>query len=216
MSETAPRPVVPQRVTGPVEGRTFPTVVVDEYDDLKCAAPCNNTPYDTGFDYANSEGTITDLILDDWDGIYVCLDCGTVIDIKAVPPVEITPESVAEFFTSGDNDFSEGLPGWPSLTAKGNIVHITIAPPKLAKGGAEADRDNPAHFRAVVVPVSEKAMADGPLNIIGTPGGRLLLDLSDFSSLLDLSREQAGQAISQMIAAIALSESDARDAAPTT
>ncbi|WP_326828721.1 hypothetical protein OIE13_22705 [Streptosporangium sp. NBC_01810] len=59
-----------------------------------------------------------------------------------------TPQGVADFLTSADNSFREGLNGWPSLTAKGNVVEIKVTP---TDEDGDEDEDNAVHFRAVVV-----------------------------------------------------------------
>jgi len=108
-----------------------------------------------------------------------------------------TPENIADFLTSADNSFHEGLNGWPSLSADNAVLAVKVTP-------TDEDEGNAVDFRAVVAPVSEDGMSNGPLNIIGPPGDRVLLDLSDFSSLLDLSPEQADAAAAQLIAAASL------------
>lgn len=111
-----------------------------------------------------------------------------------------TPERVADLLAGGDNDYHDGNDWWPAISTTGNVVDIAITPV-----GEDYETKLPkVHFRAVVAPVSEDGMSDGPFDVIGTPGGRVLLGFSDISSLLNLSPEQAYTAAAQLIAAASL------------
>ncbi|GAA2691647.1 hypothetical protein [Nonomuraea recticatena] len=79
---STPEIVIPTRVHEISERRAYPTVVIDQWDALKCARPCNNTPEGSGFEYAPNEPTITLPPGTNRDGIYMCCSCRTVIDIK--------------------------------------------------------------------------------------------------------------------------------------
>ncbi|MGV9383462.1 hypothetical protein ACWDRB_47150 [Nonomuraea sp. NPDC003707] len=78
--------VKPRRVFEWHERHPYETVVIDRYDWLRCAAPCNNDPHSSGFEFLLNEPGLVELPEGtDLDGIYVCLACGKVIDIKDVP-----------------------------------------------------------------------------------------------------------------------------------
>lgn len=50
----------------------YKTVVMDRYDWLRCAAPCNNDSHGSGFEYLSNEPTLAILPEGtDLDGIYV-------------------------------------------------------------------------------------------------------------------------------------------------
>lgn len=57
---------------------------------------------------------------------------------------EITVNDVAEFLTGPDNDYHEGLEGWPGLYAEDSVLHIEVKPGE--------DKDNPVYFHAFVRP----------------------------------------------------------------
>ncbi|MGW0485801.1 hypothetical protein [Nonomuraea sp. NPDC003214] len=46
------------------------------------------------------------------------------------------------------------------------------------------------------------AVKDGPLHIMTPPDGRILIDLSDFSDMADISRADAMAAAGQLVAAV--------------
>ena len=58
----------------------------------------------------------------------------------------ITPESVADMLTSGDNDFHDGNDWYQSISATGNVVSIGVTP-----HDEEGEKLPEVHFRAVVV-----------------------------------------------------------------
>jgi hypothetical protein len=114
----------------------------------------------------------------------------------------ITPAKIAESLTAGDNEYDEELDGWASLTAEGNVVHITFTPARETETGSEEDEDEAVHFRAVVAAVSEAAAWTGPLDFCTHPSkGRVTLAAD---KTLDLSPEEAYAAAVQLIAAAAL------------
>ncbi|MFG6197829.1 hypothetical protein [Nonomuraea sp. JJY05] len=89
--------VIPTRVSEIAEWRKYPTVVIDQWDALKCAKPCNNTPEGSGFEYAPNDPAKANLPAGaDLDGIYVCAKCGAVIDIKPVPEWDPAREAAEE------------------------------------------------------------------------------------------------------------------------
>jgi hypothetical protein len=92
-----PQVVIPTRVYEWREGTQYKTVVIDRWDSLRCAAPCNNDPYSSGFEYLPSEPTMVALPEGtDLEGIYVCLACDTVIDIKPVPAWDTARQAAEE------------------------------------------------------------------------------------------------------------------------
>ncbi|MBG0818919.1 hypothetical protein [Planomonospora sp. ID82291] len=101
MTTTAPTTiVVPTRVYAIDERQHYPTVVIDRWEALKCAAPCNNDIHGSGFDFANEMGTVVlppeADITPEKTGIYVCLGCGIVIDIAPVPAWDPAQAPAAE------------------------------------------------------------------------------------------------------------------------
>ncbi|WP_043637356.1 hypothetical protein [Nonomuraea candida] len=77
-----PEIIIPTRVHSWREGSDYPTVVIDRYDWLRCAAPCNNDPHSSGFEFLPNEPHLATLPEGtNLDSLYVCLACGKVIDI---------------------------------------------------------------------------------------------------------------------------------------
>lgn len=101
---------------------------------------------------------------------------------------DITAADIAEFLTSNDNDFADNLYGWASLSAEGNVVHIKVELLKETPWGGEADKENTAHFHAVVLRADQpkrvvlcgstrfsKAFAEA--NLTETLAGRIVLSI---------------------------------------
>ncbi|MGW2221664.1 hypothetical protein ACWCSD_42335 [Nonomuraea sp. NPDC001684] len=87
--------VTPRRVAAWNERTSYPTPVIDRYDWLRCAAPCNNDPHGSGFEYLPNEPGLASLPAGtDLDALYVCLDCRTVItiDVPAWDPARQAAE----------------------------------------------------------------------------------------------------------------------------
>lgn len=75
---------------------------------------------------------------------------------------DITPEVVAEFLTTGDNEYVEDTGAKAGVYSEGPVVHITVTPKRADR---TVDHENAKHFRAVVVEVPAPAVADEPVKL---------------------------------------------------
>lgn len=79
--------------------------------------------------------------------------------------------------TDGDNDYHEGMEGWPSLSAVKNVVRIKWTP---VNDEGDEDEVNVSHFRAVVVEGEQPPIVlDSPEELgLSWEDGRDLLTLT--------------------------------------
>ncbi|MEU4513162.1 hypothetical protein AB0G05_27010 [Nonomuraea wenchangensis] len=96
---------------------------------------------------------------------------------------------------------SDDLDRFLHAAVEGNLLTFTATPAH----NPEAEPEEGFTFCAVVAEATPDGLDEGPLDVLATSPGRVRLNLTDFGDIADLSDEQALQAATQLITAVALS-----------
>lgn len=100
-------------------------VLVLPYGEWVCT--CGNMSHTTGFEFCDAAGNVTDDAGDDWPGLYLCPDCGRIIDgsIGRVEKRLTRCRHCGEPVTHAPDPISQGTDVWQHVS--GGHGHIACA-----------------------------------------------------------------------------------------